>query len=225
MSLSRLIAGSLLTVAIVLLSSIAATRCVAQGGTAAHAPAAGHATSAHEIGDPTHGNASDTLYEAVDFREDMAIFTAIVFLLLLIGLYLAAWKPIMEGLEKRERTIANNILAAERAAADAQARLGEYEAKLAAASEEATRMVANARKDAEAAGDRIVAAAQEEAARQRERTIADIDAAKRAALSELATKSTDVAMTLAQRIVGREVKAADHQNLIQDMLAQLPSKN
>ena len=222
MSLWRSIASWLLMVAAVLAASSSST--LAQEPVA-QTPAAGHAAATHEIGDPTHANASDNLYKAVDFREDMAIFTAIVFLLLLVGLYLAAWKPIMEGLEKRERTIANNILAAERAASEAQTRLSEYEAKLAAASEEATRMVASARKDAEAAGERIVAAAQEEAARQRERTIADIDAAKRAALSELAVKSTDVAMTLAQRIVGREVKAADHQNLIQDMLAQLPSKN
>ena len=209
----------------VLLPSSGSALSAADEKTAAPAATATHGSGAHEIGYPTHGNASDALYEAVDFREDMAIFTAIVFLLLLIGLYLAAWKPIMDGLEKRERTITGNIQAAERAAADAQARLSEYEAKLATASEEATRMVANARKDAEAAGERIVASAQEEAARQRERTIADIDAAKRVALSELASKSTDVAMALAQRIVGREVKAADHQNLIQDMLAQLPSKN
>ncbi len=184
----------------------------------------GHGHAA-EVADITHANASDKLYEAVDFREDMAIFTGIVFLLLVLGLYVAAWKPIMEGLEKREKSIAGNIQAAEQASADAQAKLKEYEAKLASASEEATRMVADARKDAESAGARIIAAAQEEAARQRERSVADIDAAKRAALSELASKSTDVAMALAQRIVGREVKASDHQNLIQDMLSQLPSKN
>lgn len=225
MSLSRFIAWCLPLVAVALLPLPGSTLCAAdnQAATAAATDAHGHAV--HEIGDPTHGNASESLYEAVDFREDMAIFTAIVFLLLVLGLYLAAWKPIMEGLEKREHTIVGNIQAAERANAEAQVRLKEYEAKLAAASEEATRMVANARKDAEAAGERIIAAAQEEAVRQRERAIADIDAAKRTALSELATKSTDVAMALAQRIVGREVKAADHQNLIQDMLAQLPSHN
>jgi F-type H+-transporting ATPase subunit b len=165
------------------------------------------------------------VYEAVDFREDMAIFTAVVFLLLLAGLYATAWKPIMNGLAKREHTITSNMQAAERAALDAQAKLREYEAKLAAAAEEATRMVAEARKDAEAAGARIITEAQDEAARSRERAIAEIDAAKRAALSDLANKSTDVAMTLAQRIIGREVKAADHQNLIQDMLSQLPSHN
>ena len=225
MSQSSSIARWLMLVVAVLLPGSGSALSAAEEKSAGTAATATHGSDAHEFGDPTHGNASDALYKAVDFREDMAIFTAIVFLLLLIGLYLAAWKPIMDGLEKRERTITGNIQAAERAAADAQARLSEYEAKLAAASEEATRMVANARKDAEAAGERIVASAQEEAARQRERTIADIDAAKRVALSELASKSTDVAMALAQRIVGREVKAADHQNLIQDMLAQLPSKN
>lgn len=225
MSLSRLIARSLM-LAVVALWAAPSSVLHAQGATPAGAAAhdAGHATS-HAIADPTHGNASDGLYEAVDWREDMAIFTAIVFLLLLAGLYAAAWKPIMNGLEKREHTITSNMQAAERAALDAQAKLREYEAKLTAASEEATRMVASARKDAEAAGSRIIAEAQEEAARQRERTIAEIDAAKRAALTELANKSTDVAMTLAQRIVGREVQAADHQNLIQDMLSQLPSHN
>ncbi|MGN6133116.1 MAG: F0F1 ATP synthase subunit B [Aureliella sp.] len=227
MSLSRFLACCLPLVAAAVLMPLGDSALVAAEDKPAAATAAAgeHGHAEHEIGDPTHGDASDLLYEAVDFREDMAIFTAVVFLLLVVGLYLAAWKPIMEGLEKREHTIVGNIEAAERANAEAQLRLQEYEAKLAAAAEEATRMVAGARKDAEAAGERIIAAAQEEAARQRERTIADIDAAKRAALSELATKSTDVAMTLAQRIVGREVKAADHQNLIQDMLAQLPSQN
>ena len=86
-------------------------------------------------------------------------------------------------------------------------------------------MIAEARKDAEAAGQKLVAAAQEEAARQRDRAIADIEAAKRIALSELATQSTDVAMSLAQRVVGREVRAEDHQGLIQEMLGKLPSNN
>lgn len=228
MSLSRLIALSLMLAAAVLWavpgSALRAADEKPAGAATAEHGAGSHAGE-HAIADPTHGNASPALFNAVDWRSDMAIFTAIVFLLLLLGLYASAWKPIMNALEKREHTISGNMQAAERAALDAQAKLREYEAKLAAASEEATRMVAQARKDAEAAGARIVAEAQEEAARQRERTLTEIDAAKRAALTELANKSTDVAMSLAQRIVGREVKAADHQNLIQDMLSQLPSHN
>jgi F-type H+-transporting ATPase subunit b len=178
----------------------------------------------HEI-DPTHSNMTDVGEDPAEWRSEKAIATLIVFGLLLLGLTAVAWKPIAEGLEKRERSIAANIKNAEQASKDAAAKLVEYEAKLASAAQEAQQIVADARKDAEAAGQRLLASAQEEAARQRDRAVADIESAKRVALNELAQQSTEVAMTLAQRIVGREVKAGDHQGMIQDMLKQLPSNN
>ncbi len=183
---------------------------------------AGH--NSHEI-DPTHANMTDVGEDPAEWRSEKAIATLIVFGLLLLGLTAFAWKPIAEGLEKREKSIAANIANAEKASKDAAAKLVEYEAKLAAAAQEAQQIVADARKDAEAAGQRLLTSAQEEAARQRDRAVADIESAKRVALNELAQQSTEVAMTLAQRIVGREVKAGDHQGMIQDMLKQLPSKN
>ncbi len=183
-----------------------------------------HGHGAHEI-DPTHANMSDVGEDPAELRTDKAIATLIVFGALLALLTAFAWKPISAGLAKRERTILTNIKNAEQAAKDAAAKLVEYEAKLAAAAQEAQQIVADARKDAEAAGQRLIASAQEEAARQRDRAVAEIDSAKRVALNELAERSTDVAMTLASRIVGREVKAGDHQGMIQDMLNQMPSKN
>jgi len=195
---------------------------------------AGHTDAGHAGGghgdehvdlDPTHANMRDETYKVVDFRTDMALFSAVVFLVLLATLTTVAWKPIMQGLEKREHGIASNIANAQKASQDAMAKLSEYELKLASANQEAQQILADARKDAEATGQRLIATAQEEAVRQRERAVAEIDSAKRIALSELAERSTDVAMTLAQRVVGREVNASDHQNLIQEMLTQLPSKN
>lgn len=186
----------------------------------------GHGAGGHgdEL-DPTHMNMSDSGEDPAEWRSEKAIATLIVFGLLLAGLTAIAWKPISEGLEKRERGIADNISTAEKAASEATAKLSEYEAKLASANEEAQRILSEARKDAEASGQRLIADAQEEAARQRERAVAEIESAKRVAMSELAEQSTNVAMTLAQRVVGREVNAGDHQNLIQEMLANLPSKN
>ncbi|MCA9126382.1 MAG: F0F1 ATP synthase subunit B [Planctomycetales bacterium] len=200
-------------------------------GAAAHEDSdgegSGHGSAGHEEHDtdPTHANMSDAAYQVTEFRQDMAFFSALVFLILLVGLTYVGWKPIMEGLEKRERGIAENISSAERASKEAAARLAEYEAKLAAAAQEAQSLVAEARKDAEAAGQKLIAAAQEEAVQQRERAISDIESAKRVALGELAAKSTDIAMSLAQRVVGREVNANDHQGLIQDMISKLPSNN
>ena len=179
----------------------------------------------HLENDPTHGNIDPKTWELLDFRGDMALFSAIVFGLLLAGLYFSAWQPVMDGLQKREDTIADNIAKAEQAAEDAEAKLAEYEAKLATASEEAATIVAEARKDAESAGQKLLTEAQDEAERLKERATADIETAKRVALGELADQSTDVAMAVAQRVVGREVKADDHQSLIQEMLSKLPSKN
>lgn len=175
--------------------------------------------------DPTHVNMSDKAEDPSEWRAEKAIATLIVFCCLLAGLAATAWKPIREGLEKREKSIASNIANAEKASQEAMARLQQYEAKLKAAGAEAQQILTEARKDAEVAGQRLIATAQEEAARQRERAVAEIESAKAIALRELAEKSTDVAMTLASRIVGREVKAGDHQAMIQDMLARLPRNN
>jgi F-type H+-transporting ATPase subunit b len=183
-----------------------------------------HSQGEHHI-DPANSNLSDSGPDPAEWRSEMSIATAIVFGVLLFFLTAYAWRPIAEGLEKREKSIAMNIKSAEDAALSAAAKLAEYEKKLAEAAQEAQRIVAEARKDAETAGQRLLATAQEEASRQRERAVAEIDSAKRVALNELAQQSTEVAVTLAQRIVGREVKANDHQGLIQDMLGKMPSKN
>lgn len=178
----------------------------------------------HEY-DPTHVNMSDNAENPAEWRGEKAIATLIVFGCLLAGLSAVAWKPIREGLEKREKSIANNIANAESASQQAMQKLREYEARLSSAAVEAQQIIAGARKDAEAAGQRLITSAQEEAARQRERAVADIESAKAQALNEIAGKSTDLAMSLASRIVGREVNPSDHQSMIQDMLSKLPSRN
>lgn len=194
----------------------------ASGGDADQAD---HGHGGHHGHDLVHANLSDSAEDPAEWRSDMAIASLIVFACLLTGLALVAWKPITEGLQKREKSIANSIENAERASKEAMEKLKQYETKLAEASTEAQRILADARKDAEAAGQRLLDAAQQEAADQRKRAVADIESAKAVALNELAEKSTDVAMTLASRIVGREVKAGDHQGMIQDMLSKLPSRN
>lgn len=191
----------------------------------------GHGDDEHGDGhgshdnDPTHANLSNDGLNLMGWRTDLALFTAVVFLILLAGLMAFAWKPIIEGLEKREQRIAGNIRQAEEDAAAAKAKLAEYEQKLASASEEAQQIVATARKDAEATGQKIVAAAQEDAARLQERAEGEIESAKKVALSELAGQSTAIAMSVAGRVVGREVNADDHNGLIQEMLSKLPSEN
>lgn len=156
---------------------------------------------------------------------DLAVFTAIIFLMLLAFLGKFAWKPIMEGLDKRESAIEQQIESANDNAAKAEATLRDYEAKLTAAADEVKSIVAEARRDAEVTRDKIVAEAQATAQRERERSIADIEVAKNLALDEVAKTGADLAVDLAGKIVHDELDRGKHAQLISDALSKLPSNN
>ena len=195
---------------------------------AADEPAGGHdATTAHAAVGHGHGaeGHAEPNTNPLSIDPDLAICTAIVFVLLLLFLGKFAWRPIMAGLEKRESSIAENIQAAEESAAKAAQQLEQYEKRLAAAAEEASQIVANAQREAETRRQQIVAEAEAAAAKERERAIEDIKIAKNAALSQIAEASVNTAVGLASNIVRREIKASDHSQLIKDALDQFPSRN
>lgn len=175
--------------------------------------------------DPTSAHAGENQDSLIDLKTDKTIWSAVVFLLLFGGLYVLAWKPIAQGLAMREQMIATQIADAKRSADEAMSKLKEYDAKLQTAHAQAADLIAQARKDAESAGQRIVAESQAEASRQRDRALADIESAKQGALSDIAAKSTDIAFSLARRVVGRELRAEDHKQLISDSLNKMPSQN
>ncbi len=99
----------------------------------------------------------------------------------------------------------------------------EYESRLAGVGAEAAAIIAEAKKDATLAKERIMADASEEAKRTRERAVADIQAAKDAVVRELAESSVDSAVSLAGSIVGRALNKNDHQELIQKSINQFSS--
>lgn len=186
----------------------------------------GHAGGEHhDPYDLSHANATPSLTDPSAFKADASIFTFVIFLLLLAILVKFAWKPIAHGLEMREKGIADKIEQARIAAEQATAQLQEYEARLAAATAEAQQIIAKARQDADAAGQKIMAEAQAAATKERERAVADIGAAKNQALREIAEKSVDTAVTLARNIIRREVRPDDHEQLIQDALQQFPKSS
>lgn len=164
---------------------------------------------------------SDELHaepDAMRFEPDLAIFTLLVFFGLLAILTKFAWKPIMAGLDRREKNIADQVDNAKRMYDEARQNLTQYEQKLATVTQQANELLTEARKDAQLAKDRILAEAAAEAQKQRDRAVADIRAAKDAAVRELAQRSADSAVSLAGKIVGRSLQATDHKNLIDESI-------
>ncbi len=183
-----------------------------------------HESGAHKPDyDNAHANSGKKITDPDEIKGDSTIATFVIFLLLLAILTKFAWKPIAHGLEAREKGIEDKIEQARIAAEKATEQLKEYEARLAAATQEAQQIVGDARKTAESAKEKILGEAQALAQREREKAVADITVAKNQALHEIAKKSVDTAIGLARNIIRREVRPGDHEQLIQDALKQFPN--
>ena len=163
------------------------------------------------------------------FDIDLAICTLIVFLLTLAVLRKFAWGPIVTGLERREQAIANNIATAENAAEEARKLTAHYEEKLAGAADEVRAIIEEARRDAEHTGQQIVEKAQAKAAEEGQRLVREVEQAKQAALRDISDRGADLAVSLAGKIVAKELKTEDHAALIRNDLAKFsetsPSDN
>lgn len=161
----------------------------------------------------------------LQFDFGSAICNLAIFLGVFAILSKFVWPVILDGLKAREQKIHGDLVAAEKANADAKALLADYQSQLSEASTKVQTMLADARKDAEANGQKIVEEAKAEASRQTERAVADIETAKKVALADLAGQTSDMAMAVAGQVVGRELQAGDHAELIRQSLQRLPSDN
>src|SRR5262249_54668143 len=149
---------------------------------------------------------------------DLAIFTVVIFAILLAVLWKFAWGPISQALDLREQKIADNISAAEQCNEEAKKLLAGYEPKQSAAREEVRGSLNEGRRDAEHTGQEIVAKARTDAQAEVQRGKHEIETATSQALNELAKTSANLAVDLAGKIVGSKLNANDHARLIEESL-------
>ena len=159
------------------------------------------------------GDLSEKL-NPIKFQMDTAIWTAVVFVVLVVILGKFAFKPIALALDKREQAVADNIASAEKANVDARELLEQYRQKLADAHVEVKEILDAGKKEAEAASATILEKARQAAESERLRATKEIEAATTGALQELAEKSATLATTLAGKIIKTKIDASAHQDLI-----------
>ena len=150
-----------------------------------------------------------------------AIWTLVIFGLVLFVLGKYAWGPMLDSLQQREKFIRESLEQAKADRESAEARLKEYEEKLTSARAEATAIVEEGRKDAHEARHRIEEDARAEADKMVERAKREIQIAQQTAVKELYAASASLATDLAGRVLGREVKPEDHERLITESLDEL----
>ena len=159
--------------------------------------------------------------EPLAWQTDLAIWTAVVFVILLVILWLFAFGPIVKALDLRERNELARLAATEKSAADAKDLLRQYQQKLEDSEEEVRKILNDAKTDAQKQADAVVAEARLLAAEERERALRDIQNASDVALQEIAEKSASLATLLAGKIIKEELDPAKHARLVENAIADV----
>lgn len=197
-----------------------------------------HDDARHDDGhgdDHAHGHHLEIGHSALDgdelrafespayFQGDLAIWSFAVFVLLLMLLTKFAWKPIMEGLDKREQSIADTIAATQRANDEARQMLASYEKRLAEAADEVRGMLEEARRDADATKQTIITEARKAAEEEQKRAKHEIALATDEALSSIAERAGELAVSVAGKFLKEKLSGDDQQRLIRDSAAAIHS--
>ncbi|HEY9419917.1 MAG TPA: F0F1 ATP synthase subunit B [Thermoanaerobaculia bacterium] len=143
-------------------------------------------------------------------------WTVLIFGLVLFILSKFAWGPLLGSLQARESFIRESLEKAKREREEAEARLREYEERLAAARTEASAIVEEGRRDADVVKRQIEESAKVEADKMVERAKREIQLATDTATKELYTLSARLATQMAARVIGRELTPQDHERLISE---------
>lgn len=151
----------------------------------------------------------------------VALWTLIIFGLVIFVLGRYAWGPILGGLQAREKFIREALQKAKADREAAEARLKEYNEKLLAARSEATAIVDEARRDADAVKRRIEDDARAEAGLVLERARREIGLAKETAVKELYILTAQLTTRAASKVLRREIQPSDHERLIRDAMQEL----
>lgn len=166
----------------------------------------------------SHTAGSEEKPTLLTFDPGAAVWSIIVFLLLVLALRSAAWKPILRVLHEREQFIEKSIADAAEARHQAQKLLEQYQAQLERAGEEAAAIIAAGRREAEVVRRRLHEEARKEAQEIIARARREIQLAADAARKELHDEVSELAVEMAARILRRELSVSDHRVLVAQSL-------
>jgi len=149
---------------------------------------------------------------------EVSLWTILVFLLLMVVLGKFAWGPIMEGLNKREQSIARDKQEAELARKEAAELRTKLDRELARANDEIRQMIDKARQDAQKTAEEQLTKGKTELLAERQRMFNDLSIAQDHALKEIWTQATTVATLISAKAIKKNLTEEDHRALVSEAL-------
>lgn len=149
------------------------------------------------------------------FGQTIAMFVFVWFCMKYI------WPPLIGNIEERRKKIADGLAAGQRAQDDLERAREEADKLIAEARDQAVQIVDQANRRA----NTLVEEARTEGTRERERQIeaahAEIEQERNKVRDELRGQVAAIAVASAERILGREIDAARHEDLLAGLASEL----
>jgi F-type H+-transporting ATPase subunit b len=154
-------------------------------------------------------------------RFDLGIWTIIIFVLLFLVLRKYAWGPMLEGLNKREQRIQDEIENARVERLKAEKLRQQFEAHIAQSEERARGIIDEGRRDAQRLADDIIAKAKTEMQSEKDRLYRELQLASDQALQQLWNQAADMATLISTKAIRRQLTPDDHKRLMDEALTEL----
>ena len=128
---------------------------------------------------------------------------------------------ILGVIDQRREAADKEITEAQNAKQEALAIKETYENNMQQAKAEAGQILADAKKTADARSEEIIRDAQAQAAQLKQKASRDIAQEKKKALNDAKNEISDIAMSIAGKVVGRSLNEADQSQLVDEFINKL----
>lgn len=131
------------------------------------------------------------------------------------------FRPVQNIIAKRKQEVDTIYSEAQSDREAAGQMRSEYETQLAAARSQADTIVRDATSLAQRKSEAIVAEANYQASHMKQKAQQEIALEKRQMLQEVQHEISDIAVSIASKVVEREVRAEDHESFVEDFIAHV----
>jgi len=151
----------------------------------------------------------------------LMIWTLLLFGFTMWVLSKLAFPKIQEALDRRAKTIAESLDAAERQRRESDELLAEYRARLSEAREQADDIMARARKAAETAEAEATTAGREKREELVSAAKRDIEAETRRSLEQIRQEVADLTVLATEKVTRKSLSGEDQKRLVEEALAEV----
>ena len=157
-----------------------------------------------------------------DVDLTLTVSTLVLFLIFAFVLGKFGWKPLLDTVEEREKTIRDTVEGAHKANAEAAALLEKHKEMVKEAGRERDEIMKRSMKEAEQIKAELVEKARSEGEQMVKRAKDQIGREKSLAIQELRTQVADIAVEAASKIVKSSLTPDAQKKLVNDYIANLP---